>query len=419
MALRWVGGWGGVALAMWLATSVVTGAAPAAAAGGDSSGDAPALLSPELLAEGWLQLFDGQTLFGWRPTSDANWRVKDGAIVVDAGAPGWLMSTVDWSDYDLHVEFRAPATTNSGVFVRSAPAPTDPAVDCVEVNIAPRDNPFPTPSLVGREKLVVQGDAAASRDGWRTLDVKADGDTVEVRLDGKPTEGVLSAVVDHGAQTIPARGRIGLQFHSGEVAFRNIRLRPRGLQPMLNGKDLAGWNTKLARQGKFTVTDEGELQIVDGPGQLESDASYGDFVLQLECFVNGDALNSGVFFRCIPREYTNGYESQIKNAMLEGDPTRPDDFGTGGIYRRVPARRIVAADREWFRKTIVATGPDIAVWVNGYPVTAWTDERPPHANPRSGLRTESGTIALQAHDPTTDIRFRHLRIQELPPRVDE
>ncbi len=41
----------------------------------------PELLPDELLAEGWIQLFDGRTLFGWSPASDANWRVEDGTIV--------------------------------------------------------------------------------------------------------------------------------------------------------------------------------------------------------------------------------------------------------------------------------------------------------------------------------------------------
>jgi hypothetical protein len=74
----------------------------------------------------------------------------------------------------------------------------------------------------------------------------------------------------------------------------------------------------------------------------------------------------------------------------------------------------VSKDHEWFTKTIVATGPHIAVWVNGEQVTDWTDERPPHDNPRNGQRLKAGTISLQGHDPTTNLRFRNLRIAELP-----
>ena len=90
-----------------------------------------------------------------------------------------------------------------------------------------------------------------------------------------------------------------------------------------------------------------------------------------------------------------GYESQIHNGFLEGDRTRPVDCGTGGIFRRQNARRVVADDFAWFRKTIIADGPHMAVWVNGFQVTDWTDKRPPDPNPRRGLRLRS----RHDHDP--------------------
>ena len=74
---------------------------------------------------------------------------------------------------------------------------------------------------------------------------------------------------------------------------------------------------------------------------------------------------------------------------------------------------MVADDLKWFHKTLIADGPRIAAWVNGYQVSDWTDEREPHENPRNGLRLEPGTIMIQGHDPTTDISFRNLRIAEM------
>ena len=136
--------------------------------------------------------------------------------------------------------------------------------------------------------------------------------------------------------------------------------------------------------------------------------------MQLDCLVDGDGLNSGIFFRSIPRDFANGYESQIHNGVKDGDPTKPVDVGTGAIYRRTTARRVVSKDHEWFTKTIVATGPHIAVWVNGYQVTDWTDDRPPTTTPAKASALEPGTIAIQGHDPTTNLRFRNLRIAELP-----
>jgi hypothetical protein len=110
----------------------------------------------------------------------------------------------------------------------------------------------------------------------------------------------------------------------------------------------------------------------------------------------------------------NGYESQIHNGFVGGDRAKPRDAGTGGIFRRQNARKVVADDFRWFTKTILADGPHMAVWVNGYQVTDWVDTRSPHPNPRQGLRLEPGTIIFQGHDPGTDIFFRNIRIAELP-----
>jgi hypothetical protein len=60
----------------------------------------------------------------------------------------------------------------------------------------------------------------------------------------------------------------------------------------------------------------------------------------------------------------------------------------------------------------------MAVWVNGYQVTDWTDTRAPDENPRRGRRLEAGTLIIQGHDPTTDLSFRNMRIAELPERQE-
>ena len=365
-------------------------------------------LTDDQIRDGWIALFDGATLYGWRPTSNANWTVENGEIRANAGSEGFLMTTGQWADYELHVEFKAPRTTNSGVFLRTPWEGVNPAGNCYELNIAPPDNPFPTGSFVARQKASLNGLETDVFDGrWHAFDVVCNGDELLVSIDGQ----ALPPLVD--TQATP-RGRIGLQFREGEIAFRNVRLKPLGLEAIFDGESLSGWNADNAQQSTFDVTDAGELRVVNGRGQLESDGRYGDFVLQLECYVNGDQLNSGIFFRCIPGEFTQGYECQIHNGAVDGDPTQPVDCGTGGFYRRQNARRVVARDREWFLLTLLADGPHMAAWVNGQQVSDWTDQRDADDNPRRGLRTAPGTLAIQGHDPTTDLRFRNLRIVELP-----
>src|SRR5690242_1027954 len=68
---------------------------------------------------GWHMLFDGETLYGWKPTGNANWRLEGGAIVANDGN-GFLVSEEQFSDFELRVEFWAESDTNSGIFIRCA-----------------------------------------------------------------------------------------------------------------------------------------------------------------------------------------------------------------------------------------------------------------------------------------------------------
>lgn len=365
----------------------------------------PKLLPQTLLDEGWIQLFDGETLFGWEPTGAAKWEIVDGTIHTAGETGGFLMTTSEFADYELCFEFNAPVTTNSGVFLRTPFDPADPKRDCYELNIAPADNPFPTGSFVGRQKS--NATQVPTGGQWHTCHVKVEKAVSTVTIDDQ-------AVLNYTDQSPLRIGHIGLQSREGEVSFRNIRLRPLGLNSIFNGRDLTGWSTSGAEKSKFDVTDMGELRVVNGPGQIATEATFGNFVMQFDCFVNGDGLNSGMFFRTLPTGRWQGYESQINNRFKEGDRTKPADFGTGAIYRRQVARRIVADDNTWFTKTIIADGPHMAVWVNGLQVTDWTDKRPPKENAREGYRAGPGTLAIQGHDATTSFLFRNLRIVELP-----
>lgn len=81
----------------------------------------PNQLTSKELADGWLLLFDGETTYGWKAESKANWTVKDGTIQVSEGEPGLLRTTSQFADYELLVDFKAAKGTNSGVFLRTAP----------------------------------------------------------------------------------------------------------------------------------------------------------------------------------------------------------------------------------------------------------------------------------------------------------
>ena len=367
----------------------------------------PKLLPQNLLDDGWISLFDGETSYGWQTTGDAKWEVADSEIRTSGEKSGFLMTTTEWAEYLLHIEFKAAARTNSGVFLQTPLKPTDPARNCYELNIAPADNPFPTGSFVGRQKGKFAKNKFPAADEWHSFDVAVVNDEFAVRFDGK-------SVLQYTDAKPIRMGHIGLQSREEAVAFRNIRLKPMGLQPLLNGRNLDGWSKERAEKCQFQLTDKGELHLSNGPGQIETVRDYTNFVLQLECKVNGSGLNSGIFFRTLRKGRWAGYESQIQNGFKGGDRTKPRDFGTGAIYRRQPARRVVANDMKWFTKTIVADGAHMAVWVNGYQVSDWTDKRPEKESGREGLRLGGGAIAIQGHDATTDFLFRKISAVELP-----
>lgn len=387
----------------FLASALIILALPAA---NGRDGSQPNTLSPREVAEGWILLFDGQSDFGWASRGDSRWTVEDGCLtpVPDSGG-GWLCTRSEFADFELRAEFWVDDEVNSGVFLRAPTAGSIPTTHAYEVNIFDAHEKWPTGSIndVGRCRRTTR---TVGR--WNTYEIRALGPDLHVRLNGRT---VLRA-----QDTRSARGVIGLQTLTGRgvVKFRNLKLKPLATRSLFNGRNLDGWQVIPGHKSVFSVTREGWLQVKDGNGDLQSTAQFGDFVLQLDIRSNGDHLNSGIFFRAIPGEFWQGYESQIRNQWEGEDRSKPVDFGTGGIYRRQPARRVVSSDRTWFTKTVIATGRHLAVWVDGYAVSAWTDDRAPHENPRQGFRAAPGVISIQGHDPTTDLVFRRIRAAEYP-----
>jgi hypothetical protein len=365
-------------------------------------------LSAKDIAAGWVKLFDGETMFGWKPNNDVNWQITDGVVHANTGEPGLLVTTTEFADFELLCDFRLAKGGNSGIFLRSVFSPKDPTQDCYELNMCDSHPSFPTGSLVG---LIKPEKPVSGEEKWMTYHVVAKDNRIDVKLDGKP---ILSYIDQR--PTARRRGFIGLQKNAGKAEYRNVYLRPLATKDLFNGKDLAGWRVVPGSKSQFRVVD-GSIHVIDGRGFLETESTCGDFILQAQIKTNGKNLNSGIFFRAMPgteQAPSNGYEAQVHNGYEQNDRTKPVDFGTGAIHRRVKARRVVSNDFEWFTMTVAATGPHMAVWVEGEQVTDWTDTRPLNDNPREGLRTKAGHFSLQGHDPTTDLSFRNLRAAELP-----
>ncbi|MDR3181683.1 MAG: DUF1080 domain-containing protein [Planctomycetaceae bacterium] len=237
-------------------------------------------------------------------------------------------------------------------------------------------------------------------------------------FDGVSTYGWKNAEVKDGKLVLTGRpDSTPLRFFphcpvdvSVPLTVENTKYRPYGTAlnaaVLFDGKTLNGWKTIGDAKA---VADAGTILLTGGSGALESAGKYDNFILQLE-YKTDKAVNSGVFFRCIPGEKMNGYECQIYNQPPDADYDKFIGTDTGGLFRRQVGRNVGAKDGVWNYLTIAARGADIATWVNGIQVTDFKDTRKADANPRKGLRAEPGTIQFQGHDATTEIRFRNIRI---------
>jgi 3-keto-disaccharide hydrolase len=338
-------------------------------------------------AEGWIDLFDGETLFGWNTFGDGDWKVVDGALVCggdvtggDKGC-GWIATTCQFTDFEFKASVRVASRKDVGFAFRAG----------LEGH----------PSENGTAVVPVKG---LTNFGWVELNVVVQGDQIDAKIDGVKVKGVTLG---------RAKGYIGILYYRNKVEVKDIKLRPLNAKPIFNGKDLSGWNIIPGRKSKFSVVDSA-INIKDGNGQIETEKLFKDFVLQMEIISNGTHLNSGVFYRGPVGIFWKGYESQVRNQWKNDDRTQPEDYGTGGNYGNQEARKVVSTDGEWLYKTIVCEGNHTSVWINGYLASDFYDTRPVLGdwNGKNGYVPGPGTIHLQGHDPTTDLSFRNIRVLE-------
>jgi 3-keto-disaccharide hydrolase len=336
----------------------------------------PNSLTEKEIQDGWVLLFDGETSFGWKPEGEV--KVEQGILKLGGTKASSIDLTTLFHACQIQLEY-----------CRDGEA---------EMTNAGHTTALPLPNQLRWVKAAGRF-AAEKGNSWSFTDPEG--------KYGAGEKGDASSGLGQFRLAVAAKAKLEL---------RNIKLRPTEVKPIFNGKTLEGWKSFPGEKykSKFSVTSEGWLNVKNGPGDLQTDQEWADFVLQLECISNGKALNSGIFFRCLPNQYQKGYEAQIQNGFKDGDRTRPTDYGTGAIYNRIAARKVVSNDNQWFTMTIVARGKHLATWVDGYQTVDWDDNRKESDNARLGCKTGKGHVSIQGHDPTTDLSFRNFRLAELP-----
>jgi hypothetical protein len=168
-------------------------------------------------AGGWTTLFDGSSLNGWNRVGDANWELTEGAVQASSGKGGFLVTAAPYSDFELTLEFWVTDDANSGVFIRCSDPKTITAENAYEVNIYDKrpNQDYRTGGIVNVAKPLGIINTGGK---WNTYTIRAEGPKLTVTLNGTRT-----VDVEHQGHM---RGPIALQYGSGTVKFRNVRIRP-------------------------------------------------------------------------------------------------------------------------------------------------------------------------------------------------
>lgn len=206
---------------------------------------APNTLTRAERAAGWRLLFDGKTTNGWRgymrDSMPAGWQVVDGALTRVARA-GDIITTDTFKNFELSLEWKVAAGSNSGIFYRAVEGPKQIYFGAPEMQILD-DNGHPD----GKNPITSAGSDYALYPAprgvvkpvgeWNSVRIVARGNHIEQWMNGQKivefeqwsddwkqrvANSKFKAWPEYGKAT---EGHIGLQEHGGWVAFRNIKIR--------------------------------------------------------------------------------------------------------------------------------------------------------------------------------------------------
>lgn len=182
-------------------------------------------LIPNMLTEtpekrGWVSLFDGKDLVGWKVNGSEKWTIEQGTIVGESTTNkyGYLTTEKTYRDFDLRLKFKSEADGNSGVFLRSRITGINrehgPDIEGMQVEVDPNPGKH-TGGLyesAGRGWVAMptaEGEKALKPGEWNELEVSAHDSHIVTHLNG------VKIVDFNDAAPKFTDGNIGLQIHTG------------------------------------------------------------------------------------------------------------------------------------------------------------------------------------------------------------
>jgi len=192
---------------------------------------AAGLLIASTTDDGWIPLFDGETLNGWNASENPeSFWVEDGKIVVD-GPRGHLFyegpvaNGGDFLNFELKADVYTYPNANSGIFFHTQYQEEGWPQHGYEaqVNATHRD-PRKTGSLYAVNDVM---DVAPHEDHeWFTYYIKVEGRDILFKIDGETVMEFTEPEDREGTISL-SRGTIALQAHDPDsrIYFKNIEVR--------------------------------------------------------------------------------------------------------------------------------------------------------------------------------------------------
>jgi len=182
--------------------------------------------------DGWVELFDGHSLEGWRPSENkSSWKVVEGQLAAE-GPRSHLFYTgpvhgADFRNFELEVEVLTRPACNSGVYFHTAYQERDFPGKGFEIQI---DNTAggeraKTGSLKGVRHVYKQ---FVPDNQWFKIHAAVRGKNVQIRLNGMLLVDYTEPVPADGLRRLLGRGTFALECRNGDATarFRSVRVRP-------------------------------------------------------------------------------------------------------------------------------------------------------------------------------------------------
>ena len=170
-------------------------------------------------ADGWVSMFDGKTLTGWKANErPESWTVKDGTIVGDGEASHLFWMVRECADCEFKADVKISDGGNSGMYFRTAFGPGFPKGYEAQVNSSHKD-PKRTGSLYNFKNIYEQ---LVPPDTWYNQHIIAKGNHIIILINDKPA---VDYVDEKNTYT---NGHFALQQHNkgSVVMYKNLMMKP-------------------------------------------------------------------------------------------------------------------------------------------------------------------------------------------------